>query len=214
LINYWDTWWMYFSVFILMQKKKGKVIPLHAMEAHGGREVQLLLILNLGTRWGWVVSVTPWPRFTPGERTPSTHWIGGWVGPRAGLDAGARRKILCPCQGSNLDRPIVQPVVRHYTAWATVAPIYPSVQQQMWRMMVYGPCFYGNYESTASRSCHYKYLLCCVPLEAQDFAFCFWAADLWIMQFTTDWRMRVGYFNLLGWMESFCIFQMKSQSFF
>jgi hypothetical protein len=27
------------------------------------------------------------------------------VGPRAGLDAGARRKILCPCRGSNPDRP-------------------------------------------------------------------------------------------------------------
>jgi hypothetical protein len=25
-----------------------------------------------------------------GERTPGTHWIGGWVGPRAGLDVGAR----------------------------------------------------------------------------------------------------------------------------
>jgi hypothetical protein len=33
--------------------------------------------------------------------TPGTHWIGGWVGLRAGLDAGARRKILCPCRGSN-----------------------------------------------------------------------------------------------------------------
>jgi hypothetical protein len=59
---------------------------------------------------------TPRPRFTPGERTPGTHWIGGWVGLRAGLDAGVRRKILCPCRGSNLDHPIVQPVVRHYTA--------------------------------------------------------------------------------------------------
>jgi hypothetical protein len=31
--------------------------------------------------------------------------IGGWVGPRAGLDTGTRRKILCPCRGSNPDRP-------------------------------------------------------------------------------------------------------------
>jgi hypothetical protein len=47
----------------------------------------------------------PAASFTPGERTPSTHWIGGWVGLRAGLDPGARRKILCPCRGSNPDRP-------------------------------------------------------------------------------------------------------------
>jgi hypothetical protein len=32
--------------------KKGKSVPLHAMEALGGDEVQLLLILDLGTRWG------------------------------------------------------------------------------------------------------------------------------------------------------------------
>jgi hypothetical protein len=25
-------------------------------------------------------------RFTAGERAPGTHWIGGWVDPRAGLD--------------------------------------------------------------------------------------------------------------------------------
>jgi hypothetical protein len=67
----------------------------------------------------------PVPRYpgTPVPRYPGTHWIGGWVGPRAGLDAGARRKILCLCRGSNLDLPIVQPVVRHYTAWAPAAHI-------------------------------------------------------------------------------------------
>jgi hypothetical protein len=27
------------------------------------------------------------------------------VGPRAGLDAGARRNILCPCRGLNPDHP-------------------------------------------------------------------------------------------------------------
>jgi hypothetical protein len=32
------------------------------------------------------------------------------VGPRAGLDTEARGKILCPCRGSNLYRPVVQPV--------------------------------------------------------------------------------------------------------
>jgi hypothetical protein len=30
----------------------------------------------------------------PSERTPAAHWIGGWVGLRAGLDPEARRKII------------------------------------------------------------------------------------------------------------------------
>jgi hypothetical protein len=50
----------------------------------------------------------------PGERTPGTYCTGGWVGPRAGLNIDVRGKILCPCWGSNLDRPVVQSVVRHY----------------------------------------------------------------------------------------------------
>jgi hypothetical protein len=69
-------------------------------------KVQLLLILNLSTRWGWVVSVMPWLHFTPGERTPGTHCTGGWVGPRAGLNAEARRKILCLCWGLNPSHPV------------------------------------------------------------------------------------------------------------
>jgi hypothetical protein len=58
----------------------------------------------------------PGRAFTPGERTPGTHCTGGWVGPRAGMDTEDRGKILYPRRGSNPDRPVVQPVVRHYTA--------------------------------------------------------------------------------------------------
>jgi hypothetical protein len=39
---------------------------------------------NLGVRLGWVVNATPRPLY-PRER-PGTLCIGGWVGPRAGLD--------------------------------------------------------------------------------------------------------------------------------
>jgi hypothetical protein len=42
-------------------------VPLHAMLALEGREEFLLLILYFDTRWGWVVSITPRPRFTPGK---------------------------------------------------------------------------------------------------------------------------------------------------
>jgi hypothetical protein len=55
---------------------------------------------------GWVVSVTPLPRFTPGERTPGTHWTGGWVGPRAGLDTEARGHILFLCRKWKPGRPL------------------------------------------------------------------------------------------------------------
>jgi len=35
-------------------------------------------------------------RFIPRERTPGTHWIRGWVVPRAGLNAVVKRKIPSP----------------------------------------------------------------------------------------------------------------------
>jgi hypothetical protein len=57
------------------------------------------LILDLGTRWGWVVSITPRPPFSPVERTPGTKWTGGWVDPRAGLDTEVRGQILLPLPG-------------------------------------------------------------------------------------------------------------------
>jgi hypothetical protein len=33
-------------------------------------------------------------RFTPRERAPGSHWIGGWVGPRAVLDAVVLEKLV------------------------------------------------------------------------------------------------------------------------
>jgi hypothetical protein len=39
--------------------------------------------------------------FTPRKTAPVTHWIGGWVCPRAGLDSVVKRKIPSPCRGSN-----------------------------------------------------------------------------------------------------------------
>jgi hypothetical protein len=40
------------------------------------------IILDLGIRWRSMVSSIR------GERAPGTHWIGGWVSPRARLDTG------------------------------------------------------------------------------------------------------------------------------
>jgi hypothetical protein len=60
--------------------------------------------------------------FTSRERAPGTHWIGGWVGPRAVLDAVVKRKIPSPRRDSNPTTPIFQPVAQRYTDWAITAP--------------------------------------------------------------------------------------------
>jgi hypothetical protein len=50
--------------------------------------------------------------FTPRERAPGTHWIGGWMGLRAILDAVVKRKIPSSHQESNPRTPIIQPIAR------------------------------------------------------------------------------------------------------
>jgi hypothetical protein len=54
---------------------------------------------------GGMWSVSRSGRFTPGERGSGTPWIGGWVGPVAGLDAVNERKIPYSRRESNPDRP-------------------------------------------------------------------------------------------------------------
>jgi hypothetical protein len=62
----------------LKKLKLSHYTPLRLME---GEELYLLLILDLSSRWGRVVSVMPRLHSSPGERTPGTHCTGGWMGP-------------------------------------------------------------------------------------------------------------------------------------
>jgi hypothetical protein len=67
----------------------------------------------------WWASYTG--RFTPRVKAPGTHWIGGWVGPRAVLDTVVKRKISSPHRELNPGTLIVKPVAQRYTDWAVVA---------------------------------------------------------------------------------------------
>jgi len=73
-----------------------------------GEEVYVLLILDLGTRWGERSASRLSRALASGKGPPGTHCIEGWVGPRAGLDTEAR-KILSPLPGieaRSLGRPV------------------------------------------------------------------------------------------------------------
>jgi hypothetical protein len=68
-------------------------------------EIYLHTFFYLGTRWGeWSASCPG--HFTPRERAPGIHWIGGWVGLRAGPDMVVKRTIFSPYQDWN---PLVHP---------------------------------------------------------------------------------------------------------
>jgi hypothetical protein len=58
-----------------------------------GQWIYSSTILDLGTRWRWLVSFMPLPLW-PRGKSPGTHWKGGWGVPRGGLDAVKKRKFL------------------------------------------------------------------------------------------------------------------------
>jgi hypothetical protein len=62
-------------------------------------------------------------RFTPRERAPGTHWIGGWVDPRGGLDAVEKRKFLPPPGLELRDYSVVEPVASRYTDYTIPAAV-------------------------------------------------------------------------------------------
>jgi hypothetical protein len=56
-------------------------------------------------------------RFTPGERALDTHYMGGLVGTRSGLDDVEKRKIF-----TGNRTPFFQPVARRFTDWVIRTP--------------------------------------------------------------------------------------------
>jgi hypothetical protein len=94
---------------------KGKGHPLHTNSgASGERRYGPSHSLTTALEGGEWLTTRP-AAFTPGK-IHGTHCTGGWVGPRAGLDAETRGKTSAPVEDRT---PAVQLVVRHYTDCAT-----------------------------------------------------------------------------------------------
>jgi hypothetical protein len=81
-------------------------------------------ILDLGTSWRCGQLHAP-GRFTPPpprERAPGTHWIGGWLDPKAGLN-DVEKKIFLTLPGPpTLTSSFVHAVASRYTDYSISAP--------------------------------------------------------------------------------------------
>jgi hypothetical protein len=106
-------WWHW------QETKLKRAVPLHAMKALGGRHYSsyTFSISALdGCEWS---ASRPDRALAPGKE-PSVPTVqeDGWA-PEPVWTQRLQEKSSCLCGGSNLDRPVVQPVARHYTDWAT-----------------------------------------------------------------------------------------------
>jgi hypothetical protein len=90
-----------------------------------------IALFDLVNRRRFVVNFTPRPLY-PQEKSPGTHWIGGLVGSRAGLDAVSKREIPSSHRESKDDHPIVQPVASRYIDWAIPAMYLTYVNYSTW----------------------------------------------------------------------------------
>jgi hypothetical protein len=119
------------------------LIKHQAMKTWGSGGIRSSMILDLGNSWMSVVSFTPLSLCPRGQKI-HTHWIGGWVGPRAGLDDVGKRKIL-PLPGIE---PTVQPIIRRYIDWTVAVTIYRRnwteilsriIAATIWSILLLGP---------------------------------------------------------------------------
>jgi hypothetical protein len=98
------------ACYEMLHRYKSKAVPLPSCRLQGGEEYSAYSFLTSALDEGeWSASrpdITP----PPPERTPGAHWIGGWLGLRAGLDTDARGEIFASASDGN---PVVHSVIRH-----------------------------------------------------------------------------------------------------
>jgi hypothetical protein len=99
----------------------------HAMKAYGGSA-------GIAPLDGSELSASRPDRFTARERTLGTDWIGGFVGPRAVLEALVKRKIRNPRHESNPRTPLIQPVAQRYTVVAIRAAAAIIIVVVLWKI--------------------------------------------------------------------------------
>jgi hypothetical protein len=127
----------------------------------------------------------PGRALSPAERALGTHCIGGWVGPRAGLDAETRRKIFCLCLESKPGRP-----VRSQTLyWLS----YPSSARQVYWFKIpeYSFCFRST---LLPLTCEQKYSTDCCGLILR--------AVWWLAETSFSVFMNVRIRLVLSWEDS------------
>ena len=95
-----------------------------------------------------MVNATPQPLYPPCKRL-GTHCIGGWVGPRAGLDGCAK-----PHPPSGFDPQTIQPIASCYTDWATRA------QQYTYCILLYLYKYTKNKQKLFHTSFNYQKCIC------------------------------------------------------
>jgi hypothetical protein len=114
----------------------------------------------------------------PGSKV-RPHWIGDWVGaPEPVWTQGLEEKSSAPVGDRT---PIVQPVVRHYTTWATAAPntqFNPPVIPCVMLIYIIGPTQKWHCIHFELHCIHQMVLLLFPPLQFIRPAYWYWSQGI------------------------------------
>jgi hypothetical protein len=121
------------SLWLIQLSKKLKLSHYTTRWRLGGRRYSSYSFLT------WVLDAVSGQRHAPAALYPRgkdpqypLHRMLG--GPHSRSGSRVRRKLLCLCRGSNLDRPLVQSIARHYTRGSqTMGLAAPRELFVLWR---------------------------------------------------------------------------------